>query len=233
MEHLKILCTRDIPAEAKAFAANNNVSIHVLNFIETFPIVNVELQQEVEAALKLSSVVVFTSTSAVKYVASLAADENPDWIIYCIENTTLALVQTYFPNCKIAATAKDAMTLAEKIIEGSISESVYFFCGNKRRNELPGALENAGIEVIEIIVYETQEVHHKVSEEYAAILFFSPSAVHSFFAINIPGTACKLFAIGSTTAYAIEKHFKGEIITSDTSGKLNLLTKAIHYFRKN
>ncbi len=233
MDEINILSTRDLPAEAKVFASQNNISLQVLNFIETFPVANIEVQQEVEAALQLSTVVVFTSMNAVQYVASLAADENPDWIIYGIGTATLSLVQKYFPNCKIGGTAQYAADLADKIISDLFSNSLYFFCGNKRHDILPVALANAGIEVIEIEVYETLEVHHTVTENYNAVLFFSPSAVSSFFATNKPGEDCILFAIGETTATAIRPHFKGEIITGDATGKVNLLTEAINYFSTN
>lgn len=230
MEAINLLCSREIPQEAKDFAHKNNIAIDVLNFIETFPVANIEVQQEVETALQLSTVVVFTSMNAVQYVASLAADENPDWIIYCIGPATLALVQKYFPNCKVAATAKEANALSEKIITDNIADTVYFFCGNKRRDALPLALEDAGIEVIEIVVYETLEMHHTVTKNYDAVLFFSPSAVRSFFATNKLQTTSKLFAIGETTAASAAEYFDGEIIIGDATGKLNLVTEAINYF---
>lgn len=230
MDEINILSTRDLPEEAKIFARKNNISLQVVNFIETFPVANIEVQQEVEGALQLSTVVVFTSMNAVQYVASLAADENPDWIIYCIGSTTLTLVQKYFPNCKIGGTAQYAADLADKIISDLFSDSLYFFCGNKRHDILPVALENAGIKVIEIEVYETLEVHHTVNGNYNAILFFSPSAVNSFFTTNKPDAGCVLFAIGETTAAAITPHFSGAVITGDATGKVNLLTQAINYF---
>ena len=49
------------------------------------------------------------------------------------------------------------ISLSKKIIKNSSIKNVIFFCGDKRRDELPENLIKNGINVEEIIVYKTME----------------------------------------------------------------------------
>ena len=82
----------------------------------------------------------------------------------------------------------------------------------------------------EIEVYQTNMIHHTVEKNYDGILFFSPSAVQSFFSTNKLNDKTILFAIGNTTASAIKKYSTNKIIVADEAGKSNLVEKAIEYF---
>ena len=97
-----------------------------------------------------------------------------------------------------------------------------FFCGDQRRNDLPEILSKNDIEVQEIVVYETIPVSKKIEEHYHGIMFFSPSAVNSFFLNNKLPSSTILFAIGNTTAEELKKHSTNTIITSDDPGKVDL-----------
>ena len=143
--------------------------------------------------------------NAVEAVAAHLNDYIPDWKIYCIGNTTKKLVQEYFGEDLIAETASDATELAEKIIEDNITDEVIFFCGDKRRDELPSILNEHNINVNEIEVYQTNIIQHTIEKNYDGILFFSPSAVQSFFSTNKLNDKTILFAIGNTTSSAIKK----------------------------
>ena len=111
-----------------------------------------------------------------------------------------------------------------------MSDEVIFFCGGQRRDELPSILNDAGIEVDEIAVYQTIEVPHIIKKDYHGILFFSPSAVRSFFKVNKANGKTILFAIGNTTAAEIKKFSNNKILVSDEPGKESLVQKAIEYF---
>ena len=145
-------------------------------------------------------------------------------------NTTKKLVQEYFGDELIAAAASDATELAEQIIEDDVIDEVIFFCGDKRRDELPSILNENNIEVNEIQVYHTNMIHHTIEKKYYGILFFSPSAVESFFSNNKINEETILFAIGNTTASALKKYSKNRVIVADETGKNNLVEKAIEYF---
>ena len=225
-----ILSTRPIDTELINNAARQNIKIEVLPFIETEAIDSLEVYDEIENILLQTAAVVFTSMNAVEAVASHLHDYKPDWKIYCIGNTTKKLVQEYFGDESIAADATDANELAEQIVEDGITGNVVFFCGNKRRDELPAVLNANDIEVNEIEVYQTNMLHHKIQKPYDAVLFFSPSAVQSFFSNNKLGEGTIPFAIGNTTANELRKHITNKIIIADEPGKSNLFIKAIEYF---
>ena len=82
----------------------------------------------------------------------------------------------------------------------------------------------------EVIIYETLETPFTIKSSYSAILFFSPSAVHSFFSANSVEESTILFAIGNTTAATIKQFSNNTIITSDFPAQDQLMDKAIDYF---
>lgn len=227
---ISILSTRPIDESLSKEAKQLNIDIDVLSFIETKPIRSIETQQEIEKALLKSSAVIFTSMNAVEAVANELDGQQPDWRIYSIGNTTKQLVKKYFGEEVMAGTADSAAELAELIAEEEESNEVFFFCGDQRRDELPYILKSNDIEVNEIVVYQTIPVKHKIEKTYHGILFFSPSAVESFFSNNKINDKPILFAIGNTTTTALKKYSNNKIIISDEPGKENLVRKLMEYF---
>ena len=225
-----ILSTRPIDAPLINEAKHQNIEIDILSFIETVPIRSIEVQQEIENALLKSSAVVFTSMNAVEAVANELDGHQPDWRIYSIGNTTRQLVKKYFGEEAIAGTAESAAELAELIVEEDNSDDIFFFCGEQRRDELPDILRSNDIDVNEIVVYQTIQVKHKIEKTYHGILFFSPSAVQSFFSNNKISDQTILFAIGNTTATEIKKYTNNKIITGDEPSKENLVMEMIRYY---
>ncbi|MFT3680987.1 MAG: uroporphyrinogen-III synthase [Ferruginibacter sp.] len=228
--NIEILCTRPLPEWLINEAAESGVIIETVSFIETEPIQSVEVQQEIENVLLQSAVVVFTSMNAVEAVAAELEGQQPDWSIYCIGTSTQKLVVQYFGEHTIAGTAPDASELADMIVEEDLSDEVVFFCGDQRRDELPSILNDAAIDVNEIVVYQTIELPHIIQKEYGGILFFSPSAVKSFFKKNKLSEKTILFSIGNTTAAEIKKYTANKVIISDEPGKENLVQKTVEYF---
>jgi uroporphyrinogen-III synthase len=228
--NITVLCTRPLPASLVEEAAANGIVIDELSFIETESILSVEVQQEIELASTEIATVVFTSMNAVDAVTVFLDGHQPDWSIYSIGTATGRLVKAYFGEEKIAGTASDAASLAELIAEDRFTDEVIFFCGDQRRDELPDILRQNNIEVNEIVVYQTIATPHKIDRDYFGILFFSPSAVQSFFSKNKVANRTIFFAIGNTTANEIKKYSSNKIIISDEPGKENLVAKMIEYF---
>jgi len=227
---INILCTRPLGSFLINEVKEQGIQIDELPFIRTEPIQSIEVQQEIEQAFLLTVPVVFTSMNAVEAVAYYQEDNQPEWDIYCIGNTTAKLVSKYFGEHRIAGTANDAESLAELIVEVGVEDEVIFFCGDQRRDELPKMLREHDIEVDEITVYQTIALPHQIEKVYNGILFFSPSAVESFFKKNKLPQSTILFAIGNTTAAEIRKHTRNKILISDEPGKENLVRKMIDYF---
>lgn len=227
---INILSTRPLSRSLVAEALQQGIVIDELSFIETEPIQTVEVQQEIEQAYLQSATVVFTSMNAVTAVLAWQDDQQPDWVIYCMGNTTKKLLQESFGMHSVAGTANNAAELAERIAEESDTDEVIFFCGEQRRDELPAILRKRGIDVQEIMVYETIHTPHKVDKQYQGILFYSPSAVASFFSKNKVAEQTILFAIGNTTAKTIQQYCNNTIIIGKAPGKEELVQQAMEYF---
>ena len=227
---INILSTRLLEDSLIDEANKKGIHIEVLSFIETETLQNTDVQQEIEQALLQSAAVVFTSMNAVDAVANYQDDQQPDWRIYCIGATTSKLVQKYFGEESIAGTASNAAELADLIANESDFNEVVFFCGDRRRDELPDILRSNNIKVNEIMVYQTIAVPHKIERQYDGILFFSPSAAESFFRANKLPETTLLFSIGNTTAGEIKKFSNNKIFISDKPGKENLVKKMIDFY---
>jgi uroporphyrinogen-III synthase len=228
---VRILSTRTLETALIEKAACADVSIDIATFIEIQKLITQEVQCSITKISKQRAVVVFTSMNAVEVLVDALPKEAvmPDWKIYCIGGATFTLVKKYWPYESVQSTAKDAAALAERIIADGIKE-IIFFCGNKRREELPELLKLKNIIVNELKVYETVETPGKIERHYNGILFFSPSAVHSFFSKNKIASDTTLFAIGKTTAGVIKQFSDNNIIISDFPAKDQLVDKAIHFF---
>lgn len=225
-----ILSTRPVGSALTKRAGALSIAIDERNFIETKPVINPETADFIKQIVMEKANVIFTSMNAVEAVAEQGG--SPAWNIYCIGYATKQLVAKHFPGSAIRETAEDAGSLADKIIEKHRGSSFTFFCGNQRRDELPGKIRDAAIDLKEVIVYETMEVPAKIDKGYDGILFFSPSAVHSFFKLNTPPANTILFAIGNTTADAIRSYSRNEIVIADEPGKDKLLDQAIEFFTR-
>ncbi len=229
-KEIHILCTRPLNEALINEAKQKGFTIDVLSFIETEKIKSAAIKLEINKAANKNITAVFTSMNAVEAVIEILAGQQPHWSIFCMGNTTKKLITEYFGEESITGTAKDAAELADKIAADRFIDEVIFFCGDIRRDELPAILSKNNIEVKEMLVYSTTLTSQKIEKKYTGILFFSPSAVQSFFSTNsIPQTTI-LFAIGKTTAEEINKYTTNTIIIGDEPGKENLLQKMMTYF---
>ena len=227
---INILSTRPLEDSLIDEANKKGIHIEVLSFIETETLQNTDVQQEIEQALLQSAAVVFTSMNAVDAVTIFLDGHQPEWSIYSIGTATARLVKEYFGEESIAGTASNAAELAELIADEGDFNEVVFFCGDRRRDELPDILRSNNIKVNEIMVYQTIAVPHKIERQYDGILFFSPSAAESFFRANKLPETTLLFSIGNTTAGEIKKFSNNKIFISDKPGKENLVKKMIDFY---
>jgi len=224
---IRILSTRPLEPALLDQAARADIRIDTLSFIDTEPIRDTALMHQVHQLGSQSLTAVFTSMNAVEAVPASSAP----WRIFCIGGATRRLVETKFGANSIAGTAPSASELAAVVLEHRPSE-VFFFCGDQRREELPGRLTKAGVRVHELVVYRTTQTPHTVKEVYDGIVFFSPSAVHSFFSVNSTTEKTILFAIGKTTADTIHTYVNNPVITSATPEKEGLVRQLIDYYQR-
>lgn len=224
-----ILSTRPLSEAIIQTAAAQHISIDCISFIDTTIIQSEESASVIQHLAHQEIIAVFTSMNAVDAVKTYLP-RIPSWKIFCIGSATKDRVAATFGERCIQETASYGSDLAEKII-GQKVQQVYFFCGDQRREELPTKLKENNILVEEIVVYRTIATPRKVEKTYDGILFFSPSAVNSFFSKNTISDNVILFAIGTTTANAIKQFSKNTIVTGDNPGKVNLANRMIAYFK--
>jgi uroporphyrinogen-III synthase len=229
---IKILSTRLLDDEFIRDAEIKDVLVDVIPFIKTEPISSPELQKKIQETSAMSTTIVFTSTNAVEAVATEINDQEINWKIFCIGHSTKQSVVKIFGESSIAEVADNAKELAEVILRADVAELI-FFCGDQRRNELPDQLKKNNIKATEIVVYKTILTPQKIEKKYDGILFFSPSAVKSFFQLNQLNDEPVLFAIGNTTAEEIKKFSKNKILVSDVPDREALMDKVISYFQMN
>lgn len=229
---IHILSTRLVGEALVNEAAQNDIIIDEVSFIKIEEIVNIEIEERIAELEHQNITAVFTSRNAVNVVGKLISTKT-SWKIFCIGNATKEGVGRIFGEENIIGTAYYGGQLAEKIIENSSIKKVVFFCGDQRRDELPGQLKNNGIGIEEIVVYKTMETSKALSKQYDGILFFSPSAVQSFFSKNSINQQTSIFVIGTTTANAVKIFTQQPVIIAETPGKENLVNLAIKHFSKS
>ncbi|HET7898821.1 MAG TPA: uroporphyrinogen-III synthase [Flavisolibacter sp.] len=230
----KILSTKKLDPSLLEKAGNAGIEIIEQEFIAIRPIWSEEKFQEIIPTFKKSHVA-FTSANAVVTVDRYLHPDNtfyvPDWRIFCLSGKTkqTVLKSPVLPKT-IVGEAGHATDLAEEIIRQGVGE-VVFFCGDKRRDELPKKLQEASIVVQEVVVYETIETASTVNGSFDAVLFFSPSAVQSFFSANQLHPSAVCFAVGYTTEHSILPFTNNKVITSIAPGQEEMINELINYFQ--
>lgn len=210
----KILSTKNLRKFNLSNLFINNIQVCSKDFIQIKSKDSKDLSILINSKLNQDIPRIFTSRNAVNAVARLS-NTNPEWSVFAIEEKTKEAVLNSFPKTKIIASAPYGSELAQKILAENDGSEFIFYCGNKRLDTIPTLLRAAGKIVHEVIVYETKLTPISISDFYDGILFFSPSAVESFFSINQISDKTTLFSIGNTTRQAIEQYTKNSIITSE------------------
>lgn len=141
------------------------------------------------------------------------------------EKTKELLIENGFEVLDFAHYAED---LTHIITEKYSDTSFTFFCGNLRRDILPNFFKKNNLKFQEVQVYKNELSPQKMNEKFNAILFFSPSAIHSFLQENkITDEIC--FCIGTTTSEEL-KPYTNNIILSEKPTITSVLEKVKQYY---
>jgi len=236
MAKYKVLSTKKLEPSLIQIAKQNGIEIIEQEAIRVNPILSKEKWEEIFQLLQSKKqFAAFTSSNAVLALKTYFDDyKNPfevRWNVFSLSGKTKNALEESLGNFGvIVGTADDSRALAGKIIQRQVDE-IIFFCGNKRRDDLPQILKAAGINVHEVVVYETEEIPTRSNQHFDAVLFFSPSAVQSFFSVNQLNSHTVCFAIGQTTADSIATGSGNKVILSKTPGQDALLEEVINYFK--
>lgn len=232
----KVLSTKKLESLLIEEAGKEGIEIIEQEAIRIKPILTKEKWDEIFSLLEMKiDYAVFTSSNAVaavsKYLNEYVNHLPPRWKIFCLSGKTKdAIVEQAGTFGTIAATAASAAELAQQVIAFGAKE-LLFFCGDRRREELPTILQNAGVAVHEVVVYEVEKTPAVVTDEYESVLFFSPSAVQSFFAANQLKENVVCFAIGQTTANSLKPYTHNALYVSKEPTQGALLQEVINHFK--
>ena len=229
---INILCTRPLDQLLINKAAIKNMDIETASFIETAVIKDLAIIEQIKNYAAQPITAIFTSMKAVEAVTQSLANK-PNWRIYCMGGYTKELVFRFFGEDAVKGTGKNATALCDKIIANEEHQQIrthVFFCGDQRLDELPETLRQHNFDIKELVVYHTKQTPQVIEKNYHAIVFFSPSAVHSFFSENTLPINTVLFSIGKTTTATIQTYCTNKIVTSEWPGKEQMIELVMQYF---
>jgi uroporphyrinogen-III synthase len=219
-KQINILSTKKLLPNQKQELLDANFTVVEEDFIET-NIKNFEMS-------KINKNLIFTSQNAVQSILQHPKCEDlKSKDVFSIGMKTKDLLTENGFN--VVAYTGYAADLAEIISLIYSEETFTFFSGNLRRDVLPETLKENGITFNEIEVYETKITSKKITKKLDGILFFSPSAVESYFKMNtIKDETC--FCIGETTAEALENNKIKNIVIADKPSVENVIYEVIEYY---
>lgn len=169
---------------------------------------------------------VVSSKNAVKTVLQKEIDiEN----YYCVGDKTKALLEKNGQN--VVKMAKNGQELGDFIQKEHENGPIFFFCGNRRRDEIPSALKAAQIPYEEVITYTTRLNPKNFERSFDAVLFYSPSGVESYLMANDLNTSWAI-CIGDTTAETVPSKHK-KIAIANTPTIESVIAKTVKTLGKN
>ena len=154
---------------------------------------------------KIENVIITSKNAVHSLLNSFSPVELQFQNIYCVGRRTKKLIEQHIS--QVNHSAKNAKNLAEYLKkELKNGDSVTFFCGDLRRDEIPEILTENGIEVVEVEAYKAILDPVKLDDDVNGVLFYSPSTVQSYMQRNKGDKIA--FCIGETTAAEASEHFK-------------------------
>src|SRR5215218_1403283 len=145
MAKYKVLSTKKLEPSLLKQAREKDIEIIEQEFISVQPIWNKETYDRIIDFPKNGIFhIVLTSANAVTVLNRYMTAEDVfyiiEWKFFCLSGKTKqAILNAPFLRKEIVGEAENAFLLAKKIIEAGVKE-IIFFCGNKRREEVPSLL---------------------------------------------------------------------------------------------
>lgn len=213
----RLLSTKKLAPHQKELLLNAGFSFIEYEAIKIMP-------QDFILKTQIIKNAIFTSQNAVKVI--LKKDLNITNCFCVGKKTRMLLNQNQYKVLEMETSSQD---LAQLIAERYKDDYFTFFCGNRRRDELPQILKEKNIGFTEIEVYNTGLNTRKFQQKFDGILFFSPSGVQSFTAQNSLKNATA-FCIGETTGAEAKKHTSAIEIAGSPAIE-NVIARAAKHFK--
>ena len=171
--------------------------------------------------------IVFTSQNAIRSVL-LQKQRWKSNYVYCVGESSFKFL--WSKGVPVVCYENNAKSLARYIVDHVSCKEVYFFCGNRSRDDLITVLSKNHVVVHTKEVYRTTLTpvrlnHQKVKQ----VLFFSPSAVDSFFKSNNMSEDTKCVCIGTTTQNRLKKYSSNPAIIPSEPSIDGVLKSSVEY----
>ncbi|MBJ6367528.1 hydroxymethylbilane synthase [Snuella sedimenti] len=190
----------------KSFTEDQRLLFHEKITAESSDFVKISLNRIPPYFLKseIQNVVITSKNAVESLVTNYSATELQFKNIYCVGRRTKRLIENKIGKVKHAE--KNALKLANYLVEYIEGNEVTYFCSDLRLDDLPSILTENNIKVNEVEAYQTKYDGIKVEDSVEGVMFYSPSTVESFAQKNNKEVIA--FCIGETTAKEARKHFK-------------------------
>ena len=170
--NFSILSTKILKPYILQQLVDNDFNIIEHNFIKIDEIKNIQFSSLINSHLPNY---IFTSKNAVRCFIKQVTDNKikiNKKAVFCTLSgeTQKALLDEGFSATIIADNAAD---LAHKIITGKSFKEALFFCGDKKRDELPLILAEAGIKLTELVLYKNIEQPKKIDNIFRQFCFLA------------------------------------------------------------
>lgn len=221
-KQISILSTKKLKPHQRELLLNHGIGLVELDFITILP-----LDFHID---EIPENIIFTSKNSVKAILDHPSKRQlQQKNIFCVGEKTAAFLEKN--GFSVSKTADYGADLASEILRNHSEEKFLFFCGKQRHEALPEALKEAGVNLKEVEVYDTQMNTKKMDRNFAGVLFFSPSGVRSFCDQNDLFNSVA-FCIGTTTVEEAKNHTKNIVIATKPSIE-NVIVQAVKYFKQN
>lgn len=173
-------------------------------------------------------VLIFSSKNGVRgFLSSFSGSDYSGLRCLCVGERTGDQLREH--GLHVLASAPSAGKLASLIRKQYSEDSFVYYCGNRRLDLIPDALNDLGTEWQEAVVYATRLNPRHFSSRPEAILFFSPSGVESYLARNEMGGTWG-YCIGPTTATFLRDHTERVLCakTPDLDSLIDLASAQTH-----
>jgi uroporphyrinogen-III synthase len=222
---MKLLSTKIISNKFKDLLIKNNYQIDQKSFIKILPFKSL-------TNISVSKNIIFTSKNAVNIILNNSKIKKNliDKNFFCVGESTTELIINN--NLNLIKSEQNSKKLSEYIVANfkNSKDSFTYFSGKKRLLELEKTLNENNIKIIVHEVYDTILNPKKIKDHYDGIIFYSPSAVKSFFKGNNSFKNTYGFCIGNTTAKELKK-FSESFSISKSNSEENMLVSINKYFK--
>ena len=219
---MRLLGTKKLSLYLKDLLIKNKFSLVEHSFIHIKPI-----SDQIRIA---NENLIFTSQNAVKIAFSNSKIKHllEGKKYFCVGEKTKCILEEN--GQKVTKKAQNSAELAHFLEKNYKNEAFSFLCGKRRRSEIESFFytNNSNSEVVEI--YDTLLTPKTFNSKFDGILFFSPSAVLSFFQTNLWSPKAHGFCIGKTTASALENYTKNFSIAKEPN-EMEVFLSIYNYYK--